>query len=51
MQDSMRLSGRRPDLEQIGNAAKFSINTAPCDKDREMSSQNKELLSMEISVR
>lgn len=31
MRDSLRLSGRRPKLEQIGNVTKLTINTARCD--------------------
>ncbi len=36
MRDSLRLSGRRPELEQIENAPKFTINAARLDKDKEL---------------
>ena len=48
---SLRLSGRRPELEKIGNATKLTIDAARCDKDKEVSNQNKELFSMGIGVR
>ena len=44
IRDSLRLSEWRPELEQIGNAPKLTINAARFDK-------NKELFSMEISTR
>ena len=48
---SLRLSGRRPELEKIGNVTKLTIDAARCDKDKEVSNQNKELFSMGIGVR
>ena len=44
IRDSLRLSEWRPELEQIGNAPKLTINAARFDK-------NKELFSMEIITR